>query len=108
MRHWLRCFLLTRKKDGVVKLSHMLVAMMVVCGRLSNNINQGIINKILNWSVVLLEGDDKKRMFVEFRKEVAERMEEGDMVEDIIVKLGVFIGGRAYGYDIKTERLVWK
>ena len=61
---------LIRKKDGVLKLSHMLVAMMLVCGRLDNNIDQGI-DKILDWSFALLEGAGRKRMILEFWKEVA-------------------------------------
>ena len=59
------------KEDGVVKLSHMLV----VCGMLGNNIDQWI-DKILNWSFDLLEGDDRKRMIAEFWKEVVKNMEE--------------------------------
>ena len=40
---------LRRRKDGIIKLSHMLVAMMTVCGRLSNDLNQGLF-KIVEWS----------------------------------------------------------
>ena len=31
---------LTRKEDGIVNLSHMVVAMIEVCGRLNNDLNQ--------------------------------------------------------------------
>ena len=93
------------KKDGIVKLSQMLVAMLVVCGRLSNSIGQGI-DKILDWSFVLLEGGERKKMISEFWKEMAERVEEGDLMEDILVQLGVFVGGHAYGCGSNTGKAV--
>ena len=99
------CTNLACKKDGIVKLSQLLVAMLVVCGRLSNSIGQGI-DKILDWCFVLLEGGERKKMISEFWKEVAERVEEGDMMEDILVQLGVFVGGRAYGCGSDTEKAV--
>ena len=90
---------LTRREGGIVKLSHMLVAMLTVCGRLSNDLNQnGRLCSIFDWSFVILEGGDRRKIIAEFWKEVAERMEEGDIVEEILVQLGVFVSGRAYGY----------
>ena len=35
-------------------------------------------------------------MIAEFWKEMGERLEEGEIGEDILVQLGVLMGGRAY------------
>ena len=35
-------------------------------------------------------------MIAEFWKEMGERLEEGEIGEDILVQLGVLVGGRAY------------
>ena len=86
---------LLRRKDGIVKVSHMLVAMTTVCGRLSNDLNQGLF-KILEWSFTVLEKGQRKKMIGEFWKEMGERLEEGEIVEDMLVQLGVLVGGRAY------------
>jgi len=90
---------LTRRKGGIVKLSHMLAAMLAVCGRLSNDLNQNPrLCSILDWSFTILEGGTRMKMIAEFWKEVAEKMEEGDIVEEILVQLGVFVCGKAYDY----------
>ena len=52
----------------------------------------------LDWSFTLLEGGATRNMIAEFWKEVAERTEEGDIVEEILLQLGVFVSGKAYGY----------
>ena len=73
----------------------MMVAMMTVCDRLSNDLNQGL-SKILKWGFTLLEKHDMKMMIVELWKEVGEKLEEGDMEEDILVQMGVLAGGKAH------------
>ena len=73
----------------------MMVAMMTVCDRLSNDLNQGL-SKILEWGFTLLEKHDMKMMIVELWKEVGEKLEEGDMEEDILVQMGVLAGGKAH------------
>ena len=85
---------LSRRKDVIIKLSHMLVAMMTVCGRLSNDLNQGLF-KIVEWSFTLLEKRDRKKIISEFWKEIRERLEEEDIREDFLVQLGVVVGGMA-------------
>ena len=57
------------------------------------DLNQGLF-KVLEWSFTVLEKGDGKRMIVEFWKEAGERLEEGDIGEDIFVQLGVLVGGR--------------
>ena len=75
---------------------------MTVCGRLSNDLNQGL-SKIVEWSFTLLEKRDRKKLISEFWKEIGERLEEGDIGEDILVQLGVLVGGRAYGAAEEKE-----
>ena len=96
---------LTRWEGGIVKLSHMLVAMLAVCGRLSNDLNQNPkLCSILNWSFTILEGGTRMKMIAEFWKEVAEKLEEGDIVEEILVQLGLFVSGRAYQYGGRSDK----
>ena len=59
------------------------------------DLNQGLF-KILEWSFTVLEKSERKKMIAEFWKEMGERLEEGDIGEDILVQLGVLVGGRAY------------
>ena len=84
----------TRKEDGILKLSQMLVAMIAVCGRLNNDLNQGL-SKILNWNFALFGKRDRRKLIAEFWKEATERLEEGDITEDILVQLGVLVSSRA-------------
>ena len=86
---------LTKRVDGILKLSSMLVAMIAVCGRLNNDLNQGLSN-ILNWSFASLGKRDRRKLIAEFWKEVTERLEEGDITEDILVQLGVLVSSRTY------------
>ena len=97
---------LLRRKGGIVKVSHIMVAMTTVCGRLSNDLNQGLF-KILEWSFTVLEKGQRKKMIGEFWKEMGERLEEGEIVEDMLVQLGVLVGGRAYtlmGHGTDSDR----
>ena len=91
---------LTKKEDGILKLSHMLVAMIAVCGRLNNDLSQGL-SKILNWTFALLGKRDRRKLIAEFWKEVTERLEEGDITEDILVQLGVLVSHGAYRVEVE-------
>jgi hypothetical protein len=83
------------KEQGIVELSNMLVAMIVVCGKLNNLLNQGL-SKILNWSFGLFEKWERKKLMAEFWKEVTESLEEGDITKDILMQLGMLVLSRAY------------
>ena len=37
-------------------------------------------------------------------EEVAERMEEWDIVEEMLVQLGLFVSGRAYNYSGRSDK----
>ena len=37
-------------------------------------------------------------------EEVAERMEEWDIVEEMLVQLGLFVSGRAYNYGVGSDK----
>ena len=86
---------LIKEEQGIVELSNMLVAMIVVCGRLNNLLNQGL-SKILNWSFDLFEKRERKKLISEFWKEVTERLEEGGITKDILMMLGMSVSSRAY------------
>jgi len=88
---------LVTKKNGRIKLSQLLVAMVIVCGKLGNDINQNRkVAHIVDWSFTLLKGSWRKAMIAEFWKEVVERIEEDSMDEDVLVQLGMLMGDRAY------------
>ena len=93
---------LVRRAGGFFVLSQMLVAMIAVCGRLGNQLSQGL-SKIVEWSFTLLEGLERKKMIYEFWKEVGEGLEEGDIDEDILIELGVLVGARAFSAGIGCE-----
>ena len=93
---------LVRCAGGFFVLSQMLVAMIAVCGRLGNQLSQGL-SKIVEWSFTLLEGLERKKMISEFWKEVGERLEEGDIDEDILIELAVLVGARAFSAGVGCE-----
>ena len=98
------------KEDRIVKLSNMLVGMIVVCGRLNNDLNQGR-SKILNWSFALFGKRDRRKLIAEFWKEVTERLEEGDITKDILMQLGMFwcqVGLMMLGWEVGRERKLSK
>ena len=41
----------------------------------------------MNWSFALFGKRDRRKLIAEFWKEVTERVEEGDITEDILVQL---------------------
>ena len=95
---------LPRRKGGVIKMSNMLAAMVTVCGRLKNDLQGGLWN-IIEWCFTILEGNKRKKVIAEFWKEIGERLEEGDVSEDILSQLGVLVGGKAYITGIAVDRV---
>ena len=81
------------------QLPHLLVAMVVVCGRLSdsrNTLGHRGVSDILSWSFTLLVGRRERwRLYDQFWNEIGTRLQQGDLSEGILVELGVLIGCRA-------------
>lgn len=95
---------LLRRKGGVIKMSNLLAAMVTVCGRLQNDLKGGLCH-IIEWCFTFLERSERERLIAEFWKEIGERLEEGDVTEDILSQLGVLIGGKAYITGITVDRV---
>ena len=87
--------LLSKKKDGITKVSHMLISMVTVCGRLSNELCGGLF-QIIQWSFIFFDKSERKRLIVDFWKEIGERLEEGNLMEEILIQLGVLVGEKVY------------
>jgi len=88
---------LAKRKGGLLKLTHTIVSMVVVCERLQNDLNQNRnLSQLIDWCFTLLVQSKGKAIIAEFWKEAVERIEEGSMGERMLVQLGMFIGGRAY------------
>ena len=95
---------LPRSKDGIKKMSHLLAAMVIVCGRFKNELKGGLFN-IIEWCFTYLEKSKREKFIAEFWKEIGERLEEGDVSEDILTQLGVMIGGNAYINNLTVDGL---
>jgi hypothetical protein len=80
------------KQRGLERMAEILVAMLVVCERLGNRLNQGLTN-ILDFVFIELSITEanKKKLISEFWREIGERLED-DIGLDIIVQLGVHLG----------------
>ena len=61
--------------------SCMLAALVIVCGRLSNDIDNGLSN-ILTWSFQSGDVAKRSRIIEHFWKELVDRIEDGDVEED--------------------------
>ena len=71
---------LHRSKDGVKKMSNLLAAMVIVCGRLRNDLKGGLFN-IIEWCFTYLEKSKREKFIAKLWKEMAiisMCIEEGD------------------------------
>ena len=82
--------LVVDQEDGTRRLAQILVALVIVCGRLSNNLDQGL-DKILEWSVSLPDYEQFEMFVQEFWTEFSRRVKEEDVSSDLITQLGCFI-----------------
>ena len=72
------------------KFAHLLVALIVVCGRLSNHLNQGL-DKILEWAIKLPEEEEMEAFAKELWREFSIRIREENVPLETITQFGVFI-----------------
>ena len=84
------------EKHILERVAKLLAAMLVVCGRLGNRLNQGLAN-IMDYAFSELIGSlaQRKRLIAVFWRELGERLED-DLGIDIMVQVGVHIGNRAF------------
>jgi len=77
---------------GLEKTAEILVSMLVVCDRLGNTINQGLVN-ILDFAFTKLVETEiiRKKLIDIFWREIGEKLED-DMGLDVLIQLGVHIG----------------
>lgn len=94
---------LKKKKEGSIRVAHLLVSMVIVCGRLSNNLDGGMGN-VLSWSFGSGNAAIRSRIIEEFWKEFVARSEDEDVLEDSLIQVGVFVGNIVYqGKNVKIE-----
>ena len=75
---------------GMKRYAHLLAALVSVCGRMSNNLNQGL-DKILHWAVRLPDYEEMELFVERFWAEFGARLREGSIPVDTIAQLGTFV-----------------
>ena len=78
------------------RIGKLLAAMLMVCDRLGNRLNQGLAN-ILDFAFSGLIGSlaQRKKLIAVFWRELGERLED-DLGLDILVQMGLHIGNKAF------------
>jgi len=84
-------------------LANILVAMVLLCGRLNNDLKQGLSN-ILDWAFTLPATKERQVLINEFWREATDRLEE-DFGVQILIQLGVHMGMRAFVNEADNEAL---
>ena len=104
------CYLQELARDGyekqpLARVAEILVSMLVVCARLGNRLNQGLVNILdFAFTVIARTDEEKAALIKKFWREIGERV-ENDLGLDIFVQLGVQIGMRAY-MDHESNQVV--
>ena len=94
---------LKKRIHGPIKVAHLLVSMVIVCARLSNNLDGGMGN-VLSWSFGSGDADLRAMIIDELWKEFVARIEDGDVQEESLIKVGVFVGNKVLqGKNVKIE-----
>ena len=75
---------------GMKRFATLLVALLSVCGRMSNNLNQGL-DKILQWAIMLPDYEEMGLFVEEFWAEFGVRLREESIPVDIITQFGIFV-----------------
>ena len=89
------------KTDRVARL---LVAMLVVCSRLENELTKSGLRKILDWTMAAIS--PREQFYTEFWQEVEVRLEMGDLEEGMLIQLGCYITAKAYDKSFITPQLL--
>ena len=75
---------------GMKRFAKLLVALVSVCGRMSNNLNQGL-DKILEWAIMLPDYEEMQLFVDEFWVEFGVRLREATIPVDMITQFGMFV-----------------
>ena len=75
---------------GMKRFATLLVALLSVCGRMSNNLNQGL-DKILQWAIMLPDYEEMDLFVDQFWSEFGVRLREDSIPVDIITQFGIFV-----------------
>ena len=75
---------------GMKRFATLLVALLSVCGRMSNNLNQGL-DMILQWAIMLPDYEEMDLFVDEFWCEFGVRLREDSIPVDIITQFGIFV-----------------
>jgi len=76
-------------KDESRRIAGLLAAMVSVCGKVGNKLEQGL-DKVLDWTLTRGKPSTKERLISLFWIEISARLENGDIQENLLVQLGVF------------------
>ena len=79
-----------QKEEGVKRFAQLLVALVTVCGKLSNHLNQGL-DKILEWAMKLPDFELMETFAEELWAEFTARINTDNLSPDTISQFGVFI-----------------
>lgn len=76
--------------QGMSRFAKVLVALVSICGRMSNNLNQGL-DKILEWAIMLPDYEEMNLFVDEFWAEFGVRLREDSIPVDMITQFGIFV-----------------
>jgi len=77
-------------KEGVEKFAQLLVSLVIVCGRLSNHLNQGL-DKILDWALKLPDFEHLEKFCEYLWSHFGSRMLEENLSADTVSQFGSFV-----------------
>lgn len=77
-------------KEGVEKFAQLLVSLIVVCGRLSNHLNQGL-DKILDWAIKLPDYELLENFCEELWRVFSSRIQLENLSADTVTQFGSFV-----------------
>ena len=80
--------------EKIDRVARLLVAMLVVCCRLENELAKSGLRKILDWTMATVY--PLELFFADFWQEVGIRFEMRDLESDMLIQLGCYISSKAY------------
>ena len=87
--------------EKIDRVARLLVAMLVVCYRLENQLDKSGLRNIIDWTMITVYPSEQ--FFVEFWQEVGTRFEMGDLGSDMLIQVGTYISSKAYNEDTNIQ-----